>query len=363
MAIIAPDSLQTALRSGRVEPLYFLFGEEEFLIDEALDAILSIAVDESTRGFNFDLLHGSDSTLQDVVERASAYPLMAERRVVVVKEIDRTFSMRGKPDASSPFGRYMKNPLPSTTLVMTAAIGDVMGKGKGGAKAPYNLIVDSAATVQFKKLYDREIPSWVSDRIKSLGKEIAPDALELFVNYSGGSLRILSNEIEKLFTFVEARKRISLDDVRAVVGASKTYNVFELQRAIGAKNLELSVEIAEQMLRAGEPEQLILTMLTRYFTILWRLSELRVKVRDQKELARSVGISPFFLNEYLAALSRYPLADLRNAFEALLDTDLTLKSSRAEPAVVLHMMLISIVRGIRVRGAGLADASRDAAAA
>lgn len=352
MSLVAPDSLTTALGSGRIDPVYFLFGDEEFLIDEALDRILAIAVDESTRGFNFDLLHGSEATLPEIVERASSYPLMAERRVVVVKEIDRTFALRGKPDASSPLARYLSNPLASTVLVFTAAVGDILGKGKGGAKAPYGMIVENATSVQFKKLYDREIPSWVSDRVRARGKEIAPDAIELFVGYSGGALRILSNEIEKLFTFVEGRKRIGLDDVRAVVGASKTYNVFELQRAIGMKNLELSVEITEHMLRAGEPEQLILTMLSRYFTILWRLVELRARVRDQKELSRSVGISPFFLNEYLGALTRYSMADLRNAFESLLNADLTLKSTNAEPAVVLHMMLISIVQGIRLREPG-----------
>jgi DNA polymerase-3 subunit delta len=359
MSLVTPDSLQTALGSGRIDPVYFLFGDEEFLIDEALDRILAIAVDESTRSFNFDLLHGNETSMPEIVERASAYPLMAERRVVVVKEIDRTFALRGKPDAASAFGRYMKNPLPSTTLVMTAAVGDILSKGKSGqgVKAPYNLIVENGTGVHFKKLYDREIPSWVADRIRAQGREIAPDALELFVGYGGSALRILSNEIEKLFTFVEGRKRIGIDDVRAVVGVSKTYNVFELQRAIGAKNLELSVEITEQMLRAGEPAQLILTMLTRYFTILWRLVELRVRIRDSKELARAVGISPFFLNEYIAALARYSMADLRNAFESLLDADLTLKSTNTDAAVMLQVMLISIVQGIRLRGSGVARES------
>ncbi len=344
MPIISPDSLTTSLRHGRIEPVYFLFGDEEFLIDEALDAIVAAAVDESTRSFNFDLMHGTEATLQEVVERASAYPLMAARRVVVVKELDRTFALRGKPDANSPFARYLAQPAPTTTLVMTAVAGDIL-KGKSGAKAPYNIVVDGAASVQFKKIYDRDLPSWTADRVRGRGREITPEAVELFIGYVGGSLRILNNEIEKLFTYVEGRKQIVAEDVRAVVGASKTYNVFELQKAVGGKNLELAIEIAERMLQSGESEQLILTMLTRYFTVLWKLIELRTRTRDQNEMARGVGITSFFLNEYLAALSRYPMSHLRNAFEALLQADLTLKTSRTPPEVVLQLLLVSVIRG------------------
>ena len=358
MPLIAPDSLETSLRHGKIEPIYFLFGDEEFLIEESVDRLVAAAVDESTRSFNFDLLHGTDCTLNDIIDRAYAYPLMAERRVVLVREIDRLFALRGKPDASSPFARYLANPSVTTTLILTAATSDFLGKGKGGqsAKAPYDLIFVNGTCVQFKKIYDRDIPSWVAMRVKSRGREISPEAIELLVGYVGGTLRVLSNELEKLFTFIGESKRVGADDVRAVIGASRTYNVFELQKAVGARNLELAVEISERMLKAGEPEQLTLTMLTRYFTILWRLTELRASARDQNEIARSVGISPFFINEYLAALSKYSLPLIQNAFESLLRADLVLKSSNMSPSTVLQMMLVSIVQGtpllhdIRLRG-------------
>jgi DNA polymerase-3 subunit delta len=352
MPTVAPDSLETSLKHGKLDPVYFLFGEEEFLIDEALERLVAATVDESTRSFNFDLLHGSEISTNDIIERASAYPLMAERRVVIVKDIDRTFSLRGKPDENSPFGRYMASPAPTTLLVMTAATSDFLTKGKNGpgAKAPFNLVYNNAASVQYKKVYDRELPSWTAGRIKLRGKEITPDAVELFVGYAGASLRVLNNEIEKLFTYVEDRKRITAEDVRAVVGASKVYNVFELQKAVGTKNLEMSVEIADRMLGAGESEQLILTMLTRYFTILWRLVEMRSRTKDQNEMARSLSISSFFINEYLAALNRYPMAHLRNAFEALLQADIALKTTNANVPLVLQVMLIAIVRGEPMRG-------------
>ncbi|MCE7935349.1 MAG: hypothetical protein DYG96_12280, partial [Chlorobi bacterium CHB2] len=123
---------------------------------------------------------------------------------------------------------------------------------------------------------------------------------------------------------------------------------FELQKALGTKNASLASEIAERMLRAGEPEQLILTMLTRYFTILWRLTELRARTRDQHEMARAVGITSFFLNEYLAALQRYSMDHLRNAFEALMQADILLKSSSISGSIIMQMLLASITQGKNV---------------
>ena len=120
MAIISAESFHTSVRHNKIEPVYFLFGEEDLLIEEALDMLIERTVDASTRSFNFDTLFGGETTYPELVERANAYPLMADRRVVVVKEVDRLISMRGKPDPTSPFMRYLEAPAPTTVLVMTA---------------------------------------------------------------------------------------------------------------------------------------------------------------------------------------------------------------------------------------------------
>lgn len=347
MPIITPDSFETGLRHGEIAPLYLLFGEEEFLIDEGLDALLAKTVDESTRSFNYDQFHGAETQLRDMMERAQAYPIMAERRVVVVRDIDRAIGSRKGDDGSGFYG-YLAAPPPTTTLIATAATAAFLGKGKAKPKAPYDLFINNGVAIHYKKIYDRELASWVTGRIGRRKKKITPEAVELFVSYVGASLRTLHNEIEKLFTFVEERAEIGIDDVRAVVGASKTWNVFELQKAIGEKRLETSVEITERMLRGGEPPQLILTMLTRYFTLLWRLVEVRTRFRDSRDAAREVGISPFFISEYLAALNRYSLPNIRNALEALLETDIALKSTRTSPSILLQLLLVSIVQGKNV---------------
>ena len=347
MPLLTPDSLTTTLREGTIAPLYLLFGEEEFLVEEALEKLLRHTVDESTRSFNFDQFHGTEIQLRDVVERCQAYPMMAERRVVVLRDLNRAIGSR-KSDDGSGFLDYLASPLETTTLILTATTDSFLGKGRAKPKGLWGTIIEHSNAVHFKKIYERELPSWVTSRIAARKKKITPEGIELFVSYVGASLRTLHNEIEKLFAFVQDRSEISIDDVRTVVGASKTWNVFELQKAIGEKKLEISIEIADRMLKANEPAQLILTMLTRYFTLLWRLMEVRTKHRNPKDIAREVGVSPFFVGEYLAALNRYSLQNIRTAFEALLAADVALKSTRVAPQMMMHMLLISIVNGTNV---------------
>jgi DNA polymerase-3 subunit delta len=343
MAIVSPDSFATSLSNGIVFPIYLLFGEEEFLIDEALELLLERFVDDTVRSFNFDQYHGSDADLREVVERSMAYPMMAERRVVLVRNIEKRLA--GRKDAEKGVFTSMLENFPETTiLILTAETTSFLGRGKAKAKEPWNRIIEEGTAVQFKKIYDREVPGWIARRISAAGKKIDPEGVELFSAYVGSSLRTIHNEIDKLFTFVEDRPSITVEDVRMIVGASKAWNVFELQKAIGEKKVDLALEIGERMIAAGEPIQVILTMLTRYFTMLWRLLEIRARSRDRNEMARLLGIPSFFLDEYLSATNRYGLPGIRSAFDALLATDLALKTERTESPLVMQLLITSIVR-------------------
>jgi len=343
MALVSPDSFSTTLSKEIISPIYLLFGEEEFLIDEALALLIDTFVDETVRSFNFDQFHGSDADLREVVERSMAYPMMAERRVVLLRNLEKRLA--GRKDAEKGvFTTFLENPPDTTILILTAETASFLGRGKAKAKEPWNTIIEKGTAVQFRKIYDREVPGWIARRISAAGKRIDPEGVELFSAYVGSSLRTIHNEIEKLFTFVEDRPTITVDDVRMVVGASKAWNVFELQKAIGEKKIDVALEIGERMIAAGEPIQVILTMLTRYFTMLWRLLEIRARSRDRNEMARALGVPSFFLEEYLAATNRYGLPGIRSAFDALLATDLALKTGRSESALVMQLLITSIVR-------------------
>lgn len=353
------ESIERLIQSDTFPPVLLMFGQEEFLLEEAFQQIVQHCSQNGLiQGFNFDVKDGSEVSLETLVEMARAFPMMSERRVILVKHLEKINVGRGNnAEKKSPLTPYLVNPSLSTVLVLVADNEDLYGlknmssnpkqqekalKKRKALKFPYNLLIERCEWIEFPKLYDRELPSWVFDRIKKLGKEISPDACELLITQSGESLRDLHNEIQKIFTYLPDKKKYTKDDIIGLLGASKTYNIFELQKAVGEKKLSNAMVIVRNMLIVDRQELMIVTMVFRYFTILWKLSESVGKTQHHAELGKIADISPFFIPEYLAALQRYNQEQIQSAFFALRDADIAIKSSE-NPETTLQKMLLRIM--------------------
>lgn len=197
--------------------------------------------------------------------------------------------------------------------------------------------------MEFPKLYERELPSWITKRVQTYGRDITPDATEYIIAQVGSSLRDIANEIEKVITFVQDKKKIAAADVMSVVGASRQYNVFELQKAVGERALTKALDITHNMVQNDRQELLIITMLTRYFVALWKLIDAVRISRNPYELSKSAGVPSFFVPEYLAVLNRYSPQEIDRAFFALHDADRTIKTTSADTLIVMQRMIIAIV--------------------
>jgi DNA polymerase-3 subunit delta len=326
---VSVESLLSPIKKKDFAPVYFFHGEEDFLIDEIVDAIIAEGVDAATRGFNLDIVHGNETDGKDIVSLASSFPMMAGRRIVIVKDFDRVLN-------KELLQTYLEHPSPSTCLVLIAAKPDMR-------KKPYPFLKQHSAGGEFGRLYENEIPGWIQRHVKTLHRGIAPEAAELLQAYVGNSLREISNQIEKLFIALGARTTIELGDVEAVVGVSKEFTIFELTRMVGEKNISRSVEIVERMLDSGESPQMIIVMLTRHFIVLAKLRELRGAAKSDFELAGAVRVSPYFVKEYLSHLQHYSPIAVENAFLALSLADRELKSSPTDPKLVMDVLLCEIM--------------------
>ncbi|MCI0706956.1 MAG: DNA polymerase III subunit delta, partial [Ignavibacteriae bacterium] len=267
--------LHTALASKRFAPVYLVHGEEDLLAEECVNAIIDHTLDEGARGFNLDILYGGKADAQDALSHASSFPMMSERRVVVVKEFERLATTEAGREL---LAAYFKKPLESTVMVLVSANPDFR-------KKPFTDLKKQAELIECKPLYDNQIPDWIEARIKKLGKQITPEASRLLQGYVGNSLRAIQSEIDKLFIYVGTKKQIELEDIAGVVGESKGYTIFELQNAVGNRDITLSMQIVERMLELGESPQLMIIMLTRFFTQLAKLGELRQRRASEQQMA------------------------------------------------------------------------------
>jgi len=328
---ITYESLRESLSARTLASVYLLYGEEEFLVEEAIRSITDVALPGDAREFNLDALRGGETDVRDVVARASAFPMMAERRVVVLRDAEK---ISGK-DAEL-LSVYLEKPSPSTTMVVVATKADFR-------KRPYTVLKRSATVVECRRLWENQVPAWITGRARAMGRDLEPDAVKLLCAYVGTSLRDVQNELEKLFIFAGDRQRISADDVAALVGISKEFSIFELQKAVGQRDLHRAATITLRMLEAGEGLPFILVMLTNYFHALWKLRDLRRPGIAEADQAAGAKIPPFALREYADALRRYSAQEVEHAFELLTSADEQSKTSSADPAGIMLTLLPQLV--------------------
>jgi DNA polymerase-3 subunit delta len=320
------------LRRGILSPVYLFFGQEDFLVEETVEAVIDAALKPEERGFNLDVVQAGETDARDIVSHASSFPMMANRRVVVARDVDK---LQAKD--LEILSAYVENPSPSTVLVLVAAKPDLR-------KRPFVTVKRTGFVLELKPLYENQLPVWITERIERQGRKISPEACRLMAGYVGTSLREITSEIEKLFLYLGDRRSISADDVAAVVGMSREFSVFELQKAAGARDLPRALHISERMIDAGENVPFILIMLTGYFNVLWKLQEMRRRGIPEREQTSTLRVNPYFLKDYVEAVGRFTNAELEESFCMLAAADEQLKTTGTDPRQIMHSLLINLLR-------------------
>lgn len=324
------DDVKGGLSEGKVPPVYLFYGAEDFLVEEATQTVIDALLPPEQRGFNLDVMYGGDADIRDIISHASSFPMMAERRIVVIRDSDKV----GNKELLSS---YIEHPSPTTCLILQAGKPDLR-------KKPFSTVRRTGMVVSFDPIRDYQIPAWIGKRVKQQGWSIDAEAVKIIAAYVTTSLREIQSELDKLYTFVGTKRTITSDDVRAVVGMSKEHNVFDLQNAIGQRDLDRSTTVLARMLDAGESPVFLVVMLTRYFQTLWRVYDLKRRGLGSAEVASKLGLNPFFIKDYIASVDRFTLSEVERAFERLVAADEQLKSSSIDPFQIIERAIVLIIQ-------------------
>lgn len=275
------------------KPVYWLEGEEEYYIDQLVDYAESRILSAEEAGFNLTVFYGKDADWTAVINACRRYPMFAERQVVILKEAQQ---MRDIDKLEA----YIDKPLASTVLVVAYKEKKVDGRSRLA-----KLLKEKAELFSTKKLYENQLPEWTNGLIRGKGYEITQKALLLLVDHIGNDLNRINNEVDKLLVNLAGTRRITEDDIERYVGVSKEYNVFELQDAFAKKDKAKAVRIIQYFEgnpKAG-PIQLILPSIYNFFSKVYMI--FGQPARDERGVASAIGVNPFFVKDYLAAVRNY----------------------------------------------------------
>mgnify|MGYP000666031556 FL=1 len=280
-------------KKGNFKPIYWLEGDEPFFIDQVVHYAEHKILPEAEASFNLSIFYGKDADWSSVVNACMRYPMFAEKQVVILKEAQQ---MRDIEKLES----YIDNPLSSTIFVVSFKEKKVDGRSKLA-----KTLKSKGEMLTTKKMYDSQLPEWVNQMVASHQLTIAPKALHLLVDHIGNDLSRLQNEVEKLAVNLAGRKNITEDDIEKYIGVSKDFNVFELQDALGKRDLAKTIRIIHyfEANPKAAPIQMILPALYNYFSKVFMLYSLP-NITEQSAAA-ALGVNPFFVKEYIATARRY----------------------------------------------------------
>lgn len=327
---MTPGELKKRLRDNALPCLLLLYGEESYFIDRTLREIVDRTVPADARDFNLEVFQGKECRASDVLDTANTLPVFSPTRLVIVRGVD------DLPAAElDHFLDYLKDPVPETVLIFTAQKID-------GRRKFYQVFKKVGTPVEFKKLYDNQIPAFVREQASDVGLSFTEDGLALFCKRVGSNLQEIQGELSKLRNYLGDRRVAEPADIHAVVSDSKVDSVFDLSDAFGKGDVGEALRLLRRLLAEGIAPLLILTMITRHFRQLWKAHELLRQRVPEKDMARRIGVNPYFLNGVLTQARQLPGDGFRGIFEALLATDLALKSSGASPAAVLESLVLRL---------------------
>lgn len=346
MASAGEKALHAALKKRVFDPVYYFHGDDDFLKDARVREVVEAAIDAGTRDFNLEQRRAGELSAEAVDALLSTPPMLAERRVVVLREVDKL-----KKDARRLLDRHLERPAPDTVLLLVSAAGVKLDRQ----------LAERATAVEFAPLTADRVLEWMSYQAETvLGCPITGDAAALLLEAVGTDLAQLAVELEKLASY--ATGVIDEAAVSAVVGVRRGESVGALLDAIAGRDVSAALALVPGVLQ--QPKTTAVSIVMNLTTQMLALS--------YGVAARDAGTSPrAMFNEYMGLLKetgafpgrpwgeavnawtrhtdRWTAPELDDALRALLAADAALKETRLSSE---EQLLTSLV--LALCGAGAA---------
>ncbi len=281
------------IRNKKFEKIYFLHGEEPFFIDVLTKAIQDNALEESERDFNQSILYGKDAEVLSLISELKSYPMMAERRLVILKEAQYF-------KAIEQLESYLENPANSTIFVICYKYKTFDARKKTLKNALKNGVVFKS-----EKVKEYQLAEWIQQYIKTTGYELTSKACMLLIESLGNDLGRIVKELEKLAVLIEKGTIINENHIEENIGISKDYNVFELTNAVANKDNLKALKIVDYFDHNPKAADLVFVIsnLFKFFSQIMRIHFLPNKSREA--VAQALGVHPFVAGELTNAKNKY----------------------------------------------------------
>lgn len=330
--------LKADIESLNLKPVYILMGDEGYFLDLLSDMFEKLIPDDGFREFNFNVLYGKEATAEDVISIARSYPMMADRRVVILKEAQQFKDWE-------KLATYIQKPVETTVLVIVHRNGAIDGRKKWAKdvlNGPKSEVFESV------RLDENRIIDWIITHFKRHRIKVDLKAAIILYELIGSDMSRLYNEIEKMVISLPPNSEVRVEEITGSVGMSKEYSPFDLQTALINRNVERSYRIMHFFSKPPAVEQLPVIIATLYsffgkIALFHRLAS-SGKIRSKNDAFKYIRV--YDMDEFIRATKVYSFDKCKQVIHLLHTTDLKFKgvdSGTADKAALLKEMVYHIL--------------------
>ena len=345
---MTPEEAIKKAEHGELLPVWLVVGEERMLRDAVIAAITKAALAGGLPDFNHDKFTAGETPVDKVIGATRMVPMMAKKRVVFVRGLERWDTAGGAAGDGDDDGKalppldrlaeYAKAPIDSTTLILVAHKLD--GRRKIVALAKKQGFVVDCAQVDA-----RQLPGWIRARAKAKGHTIEQDVCDLVAEIAGPDLSYLDDVLERLSLYVGQGAPITEDAVAVNVTRVRLADTWNLVDAASTKDLGRVLALFADVY---DPRDRGLPLIG---AIAWSLRQL-LKLQSAlgsgasiDEAARRAGIYPSFkARDHAQKLKAFRPRELEKWLVIVQETDLALKSSRRPADSIIEEMFTRMCR-------------------
>ncbi|SPF34647.1 DNA polymerase III, delta subunit [Candidatus Desulfosporosinus infrequens] len=328
------ERIKESVAQKKISPVYLWYGEDRFLIQEALRVLKSFYFMMDPSGSGIETVSAKELSPASIVERANTMSFFANR-LVVVEEV--TYFQDGQTADLEPFLDYFSNPNLLTCLLFRA---ESVHKGRKFYKA-----LDRAGEIlEFcAPKRPQEWLAWTQSELKARGKSMDTQVATLFIEWAGHHAGVLSQELDKLVIFIGDRQKITTEDIKAITIRTLEASIFDLLDAVAGRSTAKALQTLQDVLRVEHPLK-VLALLVRQVRLLLGCNALRRRGGNGAEAPSALGISPYEAQKVWQQSSRLSNEQLSRALFECLNTDLALKTGGGDPGLLLEMMIIKFLK-------------------
>lgn len=340
---------------------YILHGEDEFSRTEEVARLKALMAREGAGDLNITALDGRRLTLGELMNACNALPFLAGRRLVIVNDYlqrlgarRRSASAEEEPQEDSTAAlseettallAYLPHLPPTTRLVFVESVTlppnhPVLKFAQGN---PQGHVRAFPVLNPRQEEGRRDLVVWIRRRAKEKGVEITAPAAAALVEFVGGDLRALDQELEKLAGYAAYARAITVEDVRTLTSAIQEANIFDLMDALGLRQRKEALALAARLFAEGANELYLLTMIARQVRLILMVKEMAEEKRAPSgDIAKSLGLRPFMVTRLLRQAQQFGAEELEHLLGRILEIDQAIKTGRIEGRLAVDLLILEI---------------------